>query len=281
MRLLTSKGYRPVSIPTTPYAMIQREIEEMLDTNTLKLPSMPEIITKINDTINDPKSHMTDIAKIIQMDGAVTARLLRIVNSPALRGSKEIETVFDAVSRLGINTVKSIIMAVKIREQFSSSSNVILKNVLEKVWERSVTIAIFSFHICKKHTHLGLTPDIALTRGLLFYIGALPIIDYFERHNSNISEPHVSETIEQLRQDITNKVLKHWGLVFESDEFQNNVSTYKDVIKAIHRVLTAQAVNPSEIALKSAVKTIAFESLLSMIFSVDEEILEIKRKLLS
>lgn len=280
MRLITSRGYRPVSTPTPPHATIQHEIEGMLESNTLKLPSMPKIITKINETINDPKGHMTEIAKIIQMDSAVTARLLYIANSPALRGTKEIRTVFDAVSRLGINTVKNIIMAVKIREQFSSP-NLVLKTALEKIWERSVTIAIFSFHICKKHAHLGLTPDIALTHGLLFYVGALPIIDYFERHESNPAESRVTETIECLRHDITNKVLKHWGLVFESDEYESNVSSYKDVIKAIHRVLTSQTVNPDEVALKSATKTIAYEALLSMIFSVDAEILELKRKLLS
>lgn len=269
---------------------IRADIMMGLDNNTLKLPSIPEVISKINQIVDDPKGHMSQIAKLVQMDGAVTVRLLQIANSPALRGFKEVNTVTDAVTRLGLNTVKNVIMAIMIREQFNSS-NPILKSVLARVWERSITLAVFGFHMSKQHSYLGLNPDVAMTGGILFYVSALPIIEYFDRGlgPTNWTEADIEQIIERLRVDINIRILSKWHIsdhvidAAAKPQMQtSNNSTYGDLLLAIHKVLTAgNTVSPSDRALKSPSRNVLYDTLLSMLFSVDAEVIELKRTMLA
>ena len=55
--------------------------EELIGDN-LKLISLPAIVAKINQLLNDPNSSAADIAHLIGQDPVLTARLLKLVNSP-------------------------------------------------------------------------------------------------------------------------------------------------------------------------------------------------------
>ena len=57
----------------------------------LKVPGLPEVANKIQAAIRDPNVNATKISKIIQLDPALTARLIQVANSPFYRGSAKVE----------------------------------------------------------------------------------------------------------------------------------------------------------------------------------------------
>ena len=48
---------------------------------SMEIPSLPLIFTRIDEAVNNPRSSLADIGKIISEDPSLTARLLQIVNS--------------------------------------------------------------------------------------------------------------------------------------------------------------------------------------------------------
>ena len=76
---------------------------EMLVEGTVGLVSLPEISIKINEMVDDPKCSAARIGKVIGKDAALTARLLKIVNSAFYRFPARIETVSDDNIRLDMN----------------------------------------------------------------------------------------------------------------------------------------------------------------------------------
>ena len=85
-----------------------------------ELPAMPNVVTKALGVIKDPASGARDLSKVIENDHAVTTELLRIVNSPYFGMSRNIQTVGQAVTLLGFNEVKSIVLACAMKPMMTS-----------------------------------------------------------------------------------------------------------------------------------------------------------------
>ncbi|MCK5943171.1 MAG: HDOD domain-containing protein, partial [Planctomycetes bacterium] len=49
--------------------------------STIDLPTMPEVLVKLNEVMADPDTSATDVAKVVAADPAVSTNILRIVNS--------------------------------------------------------------------------------------------------------------------------------------------------------------------------------------------------------
>ncbi len=80
------------------------------------LPPMPVLAMQALQMTKDPKVSARDLQSVITRDQALTARILRIVNSAmfALRG--EVSTVSHAVAVLGMDTIRSIIMSASVQQ---------------------------------------------------------------------------------------------------------------------------------------------------------------------
>ncbi|MCL2320251.1 MAG: HDOD domain-containing protein, partial [Treponema sp.] len=79
--------------------------------NISSLPQFPENILMVQKLIGDPKSEMADIARQISMDPALTADLLKIVNSAAYMLSKRVDSISEAVKMVGIRGIKNLLFS--------------------------------------------------------------------------------------------------------------------------------------------------------------------------
>src|SRR5262245_29975406 len=62
------------------------------------ISSLPTIFIRINDAVNNPRSSLADIGRVISEDPGLTARLLRIVNSAFYSFPSKIDTISRAVT---------------------------------------------------------------------------------------------------------------------------------------------------------------------------------------
>ncbi len=79
-----------------------------------KLPSLPKVYSQIMEALADEDVSIKDVANILQQDMAMSAKILQIVNSAFFRLSRPIAKIEDAVSYLGFNTIKQVVLAVEI-----------------------------------------------------------------------------------------------------------------------------------------------------------------------
>ena len=112
-----------------------------------KLISLPEVYLRLKEILAQPDYSMADVALIIGQDPALTARLLRLVNSPYFGLAKKIETVFRAVNMLGTGQVHDLALATSIAHSFVGMPNKAMN--MSKFWRRSVFCGLVSRGLAK------------------------------------------------------------------------------------------------------------------------------------
>jgi putative nucleotidyltransferase with HDIG domain len=134
----------------------------IMDTKTL--PTLPMVIQKLNSLSDDDKSSIQEMARIVSSDQVISARILRLANSPSY-GFYRVSTISTAMILLGVNVVKSLAL--------SSTIFAIMEKDIVGLWEHSLGVGAAANLIARK---LGLPEceEIA-TAGLLHDIGKVII----------------------------------------------------------------------------------------------------------
>ncbi|MBM3393062.1 MAG: HDOD domain-containing protein [Betaproteobacteria bacterium] len=84
-----------------------------------KLSSLPEVYLKVRDAVESPDSSVEEVGKLLMNDAAMTARLLKVVNSPLYGQSRKVETVSRAINVMGMQQVHDIVLASSVTNTFS------------------------------------------------------------------------------------------------------------------------------------------------------------------
>ena len=187
---------------------VQQELIQAIENDELVLPTLPEVALKVREAAEDPNVGIADLAKVIGNDAALTARIIKVVNSPLLRTSKEITDLQMAVGRLGINYTANLATGLAMEQMFQATSDVVDKKMRE-VWNKSTEIAGICHVLCKHYTRL--LPDQATLAGLVSQIGILPILTYAEDHSELLSDSiSLNHVIEAIHPIIGDKILRTW-----------------------------------------------------------------------
>ncbi|MBK6744799.1 MAG: HDOD domain-containing protein [Hydrogenophilales bacterium] len=113
-----------------------------------QLLTLPAIYVQIKSILDSPDSSIIEIAKAISMDVALTAKLLRIVNSPIYAQSRPVETVTRAVSMLGINQIHDLCLACCLADTFAHTHPSLMD--VERFWRESLQRAISARDLARK-----------------------------------------------------------------------------------------------------------------------------------
>ena len=90
---------------------------------SIELISLPDVYVRLRDVINTPNSSMSDVAHIIVHDPAITARLLKLVNSSFFGLVSKVDTMTHAVNLLGTQQVHDLVLATVVVDSFSGFTN--------------------------------------------------------------------------------------------------------------------------------------------------------------
>jgi HD-like signal output (HDOD) protein len=109
--------------------------------------TLPEIYLRVRDVVADPDSTMEDLAKVLKLDPAISARLLCIVNSPLYGFPKQIDTITHAVNLLGTQAVSDLVTLTTIGRAFAGMPVQLMD--VSKFWRKSVFCALLAGKIAK------------------------------------------------------------------------------------------------------------------------------------
>jgi HD-like signal output (HDOD) protein len=185
------------------------EFHEAAKDNRLELPSLPDIAIRIAKVVNDPDTGSRDIAKVIQADPTLSARLIRIVNSPAYRGRQQINSLTDTVSRLGRNVTHNLVTSFVLGSLFRTRLRP-LQQRMTSIWNHACQVAAISHELGRVTPKMS--PDQAMLSGLLHEIGALPILNAV-RNRPEVSEDPalLDHLLYKLKAEVGALVLKSWS----------------------------------------------------------------------
>lgn len=86
------------------------------------IASLPEVFYRINEAVEDPECSFAGIAHIISQDSALSARLLKIVNSPFYGYDTNIDTITHAITIIGMVQLRDLVLATLVVEKFRGFS---------------------------------------------------------------------------------------------------------------------------------------------------------------
>lgn len=102
--------------------MAQRvlKIEKVL-AKVKELPTLPDIVFKVNEVVNNPNTSATDLEEVIARDQAIAAKILRLVNSAFYGLPGRVDTLTRAIPLLGFSTVRNLVLSLSIFDMISIS----------------------------------------------------------------------------------------------------------------------------------------------------------------
>lgn len=145
-----------------------------LNANRLVLPTLPEVAMQVRKAVGDPQATALQIQRIINRDPALSAKLLKVTNSPAYRGTVPITDLRMAITRLGINRVRNLTTSLVMEQLYQSKATEAVRQRLKAQWQHSTRVATLSELIARHFTTLK--PDEAMLAGLIHDIGVLPVL---------------------------------------------------------------------------------------------------------
>lgn len=133
-----------------------------------ELPALPKAACHIMAVIEDPKTTATRLEKALAFDQALTAKVLRIANSPFYGAVREIRTVSEAIVRLGFVTIRNWTLVTAARSIFLAPGSGML---YQKIWRQSVLSAMAGQLVAQALR--GREPESVFIGGLMQNIGQL------------------------------------------------------------------------------------------------------------
>jgi len=184
---------------------IKNEILSAIQNDELILPTMPEVALRLREAAEDENADAASIASVIGSDAALTARIIKVANSPLVRGVQTVENLQMAISRMGIAYTANLAIGIAMEQLFQATSEAVDER-MRKTWEHSTEVASLSHVLCAHFTKLS--PDQATLGGLIHEIGVLPILAWADEHEWD--EELIESVCEKLHPEIGRMILEAW-----------------------------------------------------------------------
>lgn len=184
------------------------ELVDAIKNDRLTLPTLPEVALKIRDAANDPDVNSSSLASVIAQDAALAARIIKVANSPLLRGAVVVDNLQLAITRMGISFVRNLATGLAMEQMFQATHDSVDKR-LRASWEHSLEVASISHVLASNFTNLK--PDQATLAGLVHEIGILPILTLAEENPQILEKEAVlDKIIQRLHGKVGKAIMKAW-----------------------------------------------------------------------
>lgn len=173
-----------------------------------------------------------------------------MTNSALLRGKTRIDNLRTAVSRLGGERIRTLVVGMAMEQMFQATSDVVDRR-LRAAWRHSVETAALAQALAAAHT--ALQPDRAMLAGLLHDIGLLPVLRRAEDFPELLAqEPVLERILAQSHGDIGAVILRKWdypddfvAVALEHENFAYDPGPVPDYIDVVI-VANLQSDGPAE-----------------------------------
>ena len=135
------------------------------------LPSLPHVYLQLNQELRRPEPELHKIDELIGADMAMTAKVLKLVNSAFFCLPCEVSRASHAVKLLGLDTLRALVLTAHVFEQFES--HVLSAEDVQQISDHSLTVSNSARKIALFEHADQRTQDESFTAGLLHDAGKL------------------------------------------------------------------------------------------------------------
>ena len=118
-------------------AISDQELAEVVE----NLPPVSSVMQRLLSVLNDPLSEVSDIAKLVRVDTALSAQILRLANTPHFGLAEQVSSVDQAIQHVGVNEITRLVTTLGARQLFQKALTR-YKLPPHLVWTHTLAVAV-------------------------------------------------------------------------------------------------------------------------------------------
>ena len=185
----------------------QHDLLKVIHQELIDLPPLPAVVLQVMQTINDPKTSAADLNKMISMEPALSAKILRLVNSAHYGFGAYVSTITHAIVILGFECVRNLVTALGVASQFKPNGRHLLDR--NQFWAHSAATALAADVIARRRKLNPKACEEVFVGGLLHDIGKLFLDQYFAKQYNIAVQLASAGQVGILRAEVTALGLDH------------------------------------------------------------------------
>jgi putative nucleotidyltransferase with HDIG domain len=225
-----SPAHQFLSKPCDPQELAARlsqafAMRDLLSNQALKtiisrlrsIPSLPTLYEELTGALRSENPSLAQIAKIISRDVGMAAKILQLANSAFVGASGRVSSLVQALSLIGTETVRTLVLSVHVFSQFDGNSKVAAS--LPVLWDHSVEVSSLAQRIATTEGCTKAMGEESFTGGLLHDIGKVVLLAEMPKEYQQIFEvpADASKNLELERLGCTHAevgayLMSIWGL---------------------------------------------------------------------
>lgn len=183
-------------------------IEKELAQGRLNFPTALDVSLRIKRLADDPDATLAQIARVVQAEPLLSAKVVRMANSVALNPyGTAITSVSDAVRRIGLATLRCLAFAVSAEQVAQDQRSRGMRLLASGLWMHSLEVACWAYALARKLRVVP--PDTALFAGMMVNIGQFFLLaraaDFPELE---ADMPILAEFVETWNEPVTRALLE-------------------------------------------------------------------------
>jgi len=158
--------------------LLEDESIKRIVSQTETLPSLPAVYTEVISELQSPDASVQKVGDIISQDLAMAAKILQVVNSAFFGLVRKISNPKEAVMLLGTETIKALVLSVKIFSEFNQKKLAWFN--FDDLFNHSMSVSMFAQTITKEeHLDQNLVNH-SLMAGMFHDLGKLILVTNFQ-----------------------------------------------------------------------------------------------------
>ena len=158
--------------------LLEDESIKRIVSQTETLPSLPAVYTEIIRELQSAEPSVKKVGEIISTDLAMTAKILQVVNSAFFGLVRKISNPKDAVMLLGTETIKALVLSVKIFSEFNQKKLGWFD--FDELFDHSMSVSMFAQTISKEEQLDQSLVNHSLMAGMFHDLGKLILVTNFQ-----------------------------------------------------------------------------------------------------
>jgi HD-like signal output (HDOD) protein len=188
--------------------------------HTGDIPVFPWVATQLVELVERPDTELAQIEELVGRDAGVSSQLLRTANSALFRGVLPIETVSEAVRRVGLRETKNVALTAACRALFDVEDRA-EREVFPQLWDalwHDALLGAYASRLIALEDACG-DPELAFAGGLFRNIGSLIVVRSVSRGlvtgelRRQVEADDLEQAVTQLHSEIGAEYLERCGIV--------------------------------------------------------------------
>jgi putative nucleotidyltransferase with HDIG domain len=192
-----------------------------LNLDRIAIPPLPAIVAKLDAMLQDSRTGMREIGEVLEKDGHIAGRVLKVANSVAFGMSEPLLAPSRATAVLGLRLVRTIVLEASILKLYDNLAKFGCLD-LQALWRHSLFVAQMGRDVSTRSGLLRADGDALYICGLLHEVGKLILLDNSRDAYAALIQRAIAqelplyrveeETLHATHAHVSAIVVSRWGL---------------------------------------------------------------------